>query len=92
MDGPALRPDVAVAGDLAALGFGRVLALHTADGLRIVVLADTGGAFEGNLAQLDLYTGVYPSRAAFDAATSSVSDTARAWILTARTNTPGCEG
>ncbi|MFN7145162.1 MAG: acetate--CoA ligase, partial [Myxococcota bacterium] len=86
----ALLPWVAVAGDLDALGFGRLLALRTADGMRLVVLADTGGAFEGNLSQLDLYTGVYPSRAAFDAATSHVGDTAGAWILAARTDLPAC--
>ncbi|MDP2314308.1 MAG: hypothetical protein Q8P41_15505 [Pseudomonadota bacterium] len=89
--GPALLPDVAVAGDLDALGFGRLLALQNADGLRLVVLADTGGAFAGNLHQLDLYTGVHPSRAAFDAATSGVGETAPAWVLTARVGAPGCD-
>ena len=88
--GPALRPHVAVAGDLDALGFGRLLALRSADGLRLVVLADTGGAFAGNLHQLDLYTGIHPSRAAFDAATAKVGETAAAWVLTARTGAPGC--
>ncbi len=88
--GPALRPWVSVAGGLDALGFGRVIALRTADGLRLVVLADTGGAFEGNLSQLDLYTGFHPSRAAFDAATSHVGDYAAAWIVAPRKDTPGC--
>ncbi|MDO9280451.1 MAG: hypothetical protein Q7U06_00980, partial [Pseudomonadota bacterium] len=89
--GPSLRPFVAVAGDLDALGFGRLLALKSADGLRLVVLADTGGAFTGNLHQLDLYTGVHPSRAAFDAATAGVGETAAAWLMTARVGAPGCE-
>jgi hypothetical protein len=89
--GPNLRPFVAVAGDLDALGFGRLLALKSADGLRLVVLADTGGAFTGNLHQLDLYTGVYPSRAAFDTATAKVGETAAAWVMTARVGAAGCE-
>ncbi|MDP2305469.1 MAG: hypothetical protein Q8P18_05535 [Pseudomonadota bacterium] len=89
--GPSLRPSVAVAGDLDALGFGRLLALRSADGLRLVVLADTGGAFTGNLHQLDLYMGVYPSRAAFETATAGVGDTAAAWVMTARVGAAGCE-
>ncbi len=89
--GPSLRPFVAVAGDLDALGFGRLLALRSADGLRLVVLADTGGAFTGNLHQLDLYTGVHPSRAAFDTATAGVGETAAAWVMTARIGAVGCE-
>jgi hypothetical protein len=88
--GPALRPFVAVAGDLDALGFGRLLALRTADGLRLVVLADTGGAFDGNLSQLDLYTGIFPSHAAFSAATGAIGDTAQAWIVTAAPEREGC--
>ena len=87
--GPALRPYAAVAGDVDHLGFGRLLALHTADGLRLVVLADTGGAFVDNLHQLDLYTGVFASAKAFSSATAAIGDTAEAWVLGVR-ETPGC--
>ncbi|MFZ5476947.1 MAG: hypothetical protein ACOZNI_09255 [Myxococcota bacterium] len=76
-----LEPEVAVAGDLENVGLGRLLALRTRDGLRLVVLADTGGAFQPNLHQLDLYTGVFPSAKAFHAATSAIGDTATAWVL-----------
>ncbi|GDX82645.1 hypothetical protein LBMAG42_44560 [Deltaproteobacteria bacterium] len=88
--GPALRAGVAVAGDLEHIGFGRLLALKSADGLRLVVVADTGGAFVNNLHQLDLFTGVHPSAAAFTAATGSIGDTAAAWALQPRAGDPGC--
>ena len=87
--GPALRPMAAVAGDLAHLGFGRLVALSTADGLRLVVVADTGGAFVDNLHQLDLYSGIFPSRAAFAEGTRSVGDTAAAWVVGVA---PACAG
>lgn len=82
--GIALAPLSAVAGDVGNVGAGTVLALRAADGWRVVVLADTGGAFRPNLHQLDLYVGPYASRAAFDAATGRVGDTAEVWVLVAR--------
>lgn len=87
----ALEANVSVAGDLANVGLGTVLALKSADGFRIVVLADTGGAFQPNLHQLDLYTGIYPSKAAFLSATRAMGDTASAWILTRTPGARACE-
>ena len=84
LDKITLQPMAAVAGDLPGLGLGRLLALRSADGLRLVVLADTGGAFAQNLHQLDLYSGIFPDRAAFRDATASVGDTAEAWVLVRR--------
>lgn len=81
VQGPALRAQAAVAGDLKQLGFGRLVLLQTDDGVRLVVLADTGGAFEGNLHQLDLYSGIFPSRAAFAKTTGPIGDTAAAWVV-----------
>ncbi len=89
--GPALRPYVAVAGDLQNVGFGRLLALQSDDGLRLVVVADTGGAFVDNRHQLDLYTGVHSSFSSFQAATSGVGDTAAAWALKPRLDVDGCQ-
>ena len=83
-----LAPEVAVAGDLEDIGLGRLIALRTRDGLRLVVLADTGGAFTGNLHQLDLYTGIFPSSDAFTRATASIGDTAEVWLLVRK---PGAE-
>ncbi len=88
--GPALRPYVAVAGDLQNVGFGRLLALQSGDGVRLVVVADTGGAFVDNRHQLDLYTGVHSSAATFQAATSAIGDTAAAWALKPRLDVEGC--
>jgi hypothetical protein len=81
--GIRLEPLAAVAGDHYNLGLGRLIALKNGDGVRLVVLADTGGAFQPNLHQLDLYSGTYPSLAAFSAATSAIGDYADAWLLRA---------
>lgn len=88
--GPALRPGVAVAGDLEHLGFGRLLALKAADGLRMVVVADTGGAFVDNRHQLDLYTGIHADFSAFQRATAAIGDTAQAWIVRPHPERDGC--
>lgn len=81
--GIALEPMASVAGDHYNLGLGRLIALRNQDGLRLVVLADTGGAFQPNLHQLDLYTGFFPSYSAFSQATAAVGDQADAWLLRA---------
>ena len=87
----ALQPGAAVAGDLENIGLGTVVALEAADGLHVAVVADTGGAFQPNLHQLDLYTGIFPSRSAFEAATGKVGDTATAYVLLAKPNVPECD-
>lgn len=66
-----LRPLAAVAGDVYNVGLGKLVALEW-DGasgreLHLAVLADTGGAFQPNLGQLDWLAGTFPSRAAFEA-------------------------
>lgn len=76
-----LEPFVAVAGDVYNIGLGALLLLRTADGLRLTVLADTGGAFQPNLHQLDLYSGVFPDAATFQHATSAIGDNADVWAL-----------
>lgn len=81
--GIALEPLAAVAGDHYNLGLGRLIVLKNGDGLRLVVLADTGGAFQPNLHQLDLYSGSFPSHAAFSAATSGIGDYADVWLMRA---------
>ena len=66
-----LRPRVAVAGDVYNLGLGKLIALEwpTERGLelRLAVLADTGGAFQPNLFQLDYLAGTFPSEAEYRA-------------------------
>lgn len=64
-----LRPQAAVAGDVYNLGLGKLFALewpgeHGPE-LHLVVLADTGGAFQPNLFQLDYLAGTFSSKAAY---------------------------
>lgn len=79
-----LAPWVSVAGDPANLGIGQIVALELHDGLQLAVLSDTGGAFQPNLFQLDLYTGTWAEHAAFKEGTRRVPDRVPAWILVAR--------
>jgi membrane-bound lytic murein transglycosylase len=80
-----LRPYAAVAGDAYNLGLGSLFALRGDDGsVRLAVLADTGGAFQPNLYQLDLFTGAHPSREAFEAATADLPRRPHAYLLVAR--------
>jgi len=53
-----IKPLVTVAGDLSYLGLGKLIMLTHEGEHRLVVLADTGGAFENNQYQLD-YLGGY---------------------------------
>lgn len=76
-----LQPNVAVAGDVYNLGLGKLIALQSGDELRLVVLADTGGAFQPNLFQLDFFVGSYPSRSIFHEATKHLPSTVEASIL-----------
>jgi len=65
----ALRPEAAVAGDVYNLGFGKLVAIEwpVPEGteLRLAILADTGGAFQPNLFQLDFLAGEFASKTAF---------------------------
>ena len=53
-----IKPLVTVAGDLSYLGLGKLIMLTSKNEHRLVVLADTGGAFANNHYQLD-YLGGY---------------------------------
>lgn len=85
----SLRAGVSVAGDVFNLGLGRLLLLDHPDGrggttLRLVVLADSGGAFQPNLAQLDWYGGAFPSHAALYAAWADLPEQVGAAVLVLR--------
>ncbi len=89
VEGVALEPWVAVAGDIHNVGFGKLIALEApgVDGgstLRLAVLADTGGAFQPNLYQLDWLAGSYPSHAAYEAHVAHLPRRVAASILVAR--------
>jgi len=76
-----LQPHVSVAGDVYNLGLGKLLALRSNGELRLVVLSDTGGAFQPNLFQLDFFVGGYPSRASFIEGTKALPSTVEAGIM-----------
>jgi hypothetical protein len=82
-----IEPGVTVAGDVAGLGLGALVSLEWTDAAgshaRLVVVGDTGGAFEPNLFQLDWLVGVFADRASFDAAAAAVPDRVRARLLVA---------
>ena len=55
----SIAPRVTVAGDLALWGLGKLVLLNDDRNSRLAILADTGGAFEGNAYQLDYLAGYY---------------------------------
>ncbi|MEN0068387.1 MAG: hypothetical protein AAGA48_40075 [Myxococcota bacterium] len=81
----ALRAEAAVAGDVYNLGFGKLVALEwpTEEGteLRLAILADTGGAFQPNLFQLDWLAGNFASKQAFADWVKDTPSRVRASIL-----------
>lgn len=88
VEGIPLIPGAAVAGDVQDLGLGQLLGLTWTDAagdhLRLVVLADTGGAFEPNLFQLDWLGGTFPSQQAWREWSKTVPSRVRAQILVRR--------
>jgi hypothetical protein len=89
VEGIPLRPRATVAGDVWNLGLGKLVALDwpTSDGpeLRLAILADTGGAFEPNLFQLDWLAGAFPTRAAWERASVGAPTHVEATVLVRRT-------
>ncbi len=84
-----LRAGVSVAGDVYDLGVGAVILIEHGDGhggttLRLAILADSGGAFQPNLCQLDWYGGAFPSHEALYASWASLPEHVRASVLIAR--------
>lgn len=85
-DKVALGAGVSVAGDIYNVGLGKLVALEDprTGTLRLVVLGDTGGAFQPNLFQLDDFAGAFPDRAALGRALAGQSGTVRAGVLLLR--------
>ena len=79
-----IAPRVTVAGDVYNLGLGRVVLLDVGPELWLTVLADTGGAFQPNLYQLDWLSGVYPSYEAYQRATAAIPERVSAGLLLPR--------
>ena len=55
--------------------------MEMGDTVRLAVLADTGGAFQPNLFQLDYLAGSYPSYTDFQRATSDIPPRVGAAVL-----------
>jgi len=81
----SIKPGVTFAGDVLNIGLGRVIVLeHNQAGhkyLQMGVVADTGGAFLPNLAQLDFLAGVFHNQADFNRYTQNLPEYANAYIL-----------
>lgn len=83
-DAAAVVPWICAAGDVQDLGVGRLVTLALPDGPTLVIVSDTGGAFEPNLHQLDWFVGAWPDDAAYRAATAHLPDRVRASFVVAR--------
>ena len=83
-----IEAGVTVAGDVADLGLGRLVALQVPGDpgptLHLAILADTGGAFAGNIGQLDYFGGIFDDSRGLYAATRALPDRLPAGLLTLR--------
>jgi hypothetical protein len=81
----AILPDVTFAGNVKALGLGKIFLVNykVADKAvnQIGVLADQGGAFDNNLFQLDLLKGSYRGWNDYYAMNKQLPDYVNAWLL-----------
>jgi hypothetical protein len=84
----SIKPGVTFAGDVLNIGLGRMVVTEDASGgksgLRMGIIADTGGAFLPNLHQLDFLAGVFDSKAKFNARTHKLPEYVKAYILVKR--------
>ena len=78
-------PEVTFAGDIYQLGLGPLIFsrfdFNSHSEYRMAVVADTGGAFEDNLYQLDYLAGSYAGIEAYYTANRDLPDYIDAWIL-----------
>jgi len=81
-------PEVSVAGDVYNVGLGKVVALESNGAIRLAVLSDTGGAFQPNLSQLDVFTGAYPTKEDFLEATAHLPEYPKAYLLLLKPQLP----
>ena len=80
-----VAPQVTFAGDIDALGLGKLLMVSYDEGggriNRLGVMADKGGAFEGNLFQVDLLAGAYTGWRDYHTANRHLPDYVEASVL-----------
>jgi hypothetical protein len=84
----SIKPGVTFAGDVLNIGLGRMIVTEDASGgksgLRMGIIADTGGAFLPNLHQLDFLTGIFDSQAKFNDRARKLPEYIKAYILVKR--------
>lgn len=80
-----VKPEVTFAGDIKHLGLGHLLLsqfnFNTHQEYRLAVLADTGGAFDDNLYQLDYLAGSYHGFAEYAKANRHLPDYIDVWFM-----------
>lgn len=80
-----IETEVTVAGDIAFFGLGKVFLISRLENgakvSRLVILADTGGAFQNNQFQLDRLSGYYSNFADYQENNKHIGDYGSAWIL-----------
>ncbi|MEW6983705.1 MltA domain-containing protein [Colwelliaceae bacterium 6471] len=81
----AIKPQVTFAGNVAELGLGKLIMVNYQRNdqtiSRLGILADQGGAFDGNLFQLDMLVDSYRGWSDFHQANKQLPDYAKAWIM-----------
>lgn len=81
----SIKPHVTFAGNIADLGLGKLIMVsfkqENKQVSRIGVLADQGGAFDGNLFQLDMLVDSYRGWTDYHQANKHLPDYAIAWIM-----------
>jgi hypothetical protein len=84
----SIKPGVTFAGDVLNIGLGRMIVTEDASGgksgLRMGIIADTGGAFLPNLHQLDFLAGIFDSQAKFNDRIHKLPEYVKAYILVKR--------
>ena len=81
----AIKPHVTFAGNVAQLGLGKLIMVNYQQGSGSVsqmgILADTGGAFDNNLFQLDFLVDSYYGWSDYHQANKHLPDYANTWIM-----------
>jgi hypothetical protein len=84
----SIKPGVTFAGDVLNVGLGRMIVTEDASGgksgLRMGIIADTGGAFLPNLHQLDFLAGVFDSQTKFNDRIRKLPEYIKAYVLVKR--------
>jgi hypothetical protein len=81
----ALKPQVTFAGNVQQLGLGKLFMVsyerNDVSISRMGILADQGGAFDGNLFQLDMLVDSYTGWSDYHQANKHLPDYAKAWLM-----------